>query len=271
MTKMANEILQKQFNEFGERYIAMDRCHHVKHYSIIPSALGLLGDVRGKRILDIGCGYGLVSRILMEKGAAKVVGIDSSEKMIERARTIEKDKPSGAEYIVCKAEELQPSLNGEYFDDAIAILFFNYIDDWRKMSQVFCNVRANLKSGGRFISFQNHMQDVGFRKGRMGNVYYKRKGINPGGGRYYSLSRTDLKSSMPLEFIDWLKQEYEQYKSIFSISWHDPIVSQEGMDKMGREFWAEYIKVGLFKGFVGTIKNRSQEEMDQELLAHGFL
>jgi len=47
----------------------------------------MLGDVKGKDVLDAGCGTGYLSRLLSKKGA-RVVGIDLSEKMIEVARRL---------------------------------------------------------------------------------------------------------------------------------------------------------------------------------------
>ena len=46
----------------------------------------LLPDLRNKRVLDLGCGFGWHCRYAHEQGATKVVGIDLSEKMLERAR-----------------------------------------------------------------------------------------------------------------------------------------------------------------------------------------
>ena len=41
--------------------------------------------VNGARVLDVGCGEGYVSRSLLSMGASKVVGIDVSQEMIEKA------------------------------------------------------------------------------------------------------------------------------------------------------------------------------------------
>lgn len=49
----------------------------------------------GQRVLDLGCGEGLVARAVAARGAT-VVGIDSSPRMIEHARITEKSQPSGA-------------------------------------------------------------------------------------------------------------------------------------------------------------------------------
>ena len=44
--------------EEARKYKQLDVGHHVKNYVIIPTVLDILGDLKGKRILDVGCGYG---------------------------------------------------------------------------------------------------------------------------------------------------------------------------------------------------------------------
>jgi SAM-dependent methyltransferase len=51
-----------------------------------PVLWRLLGDVRGKRLLDAGCGTGYLSVKLARAGAEHVVAVDWSAKMIERTR-----------------------------------------------------------------------------------------------------------------------------------------------------------------------------------------
>src|SRR5260370_38939257 len=50
------------------------------------TAIKSIVDVRGKRVLDIGCGGGIYSKALAEMGAASVTGIDFSEEALKGAR-----------------------------------------------------------------------------------------------------------------------------------------------------------------------------------------
>src|SRR5262249_61458975 len=66
----------------------------------------LIGDPRGLTVLDVGCGEGFYTRMIRERGAARVTGIDLSHRMIELARTEEAQQRLGIEYDVGGAREL---------------------------------------------------------------------------------------------------------------------------------------------------------------------
>ena len=51
-----------------------------------PALRAMLPDLRGKRVVDLGCGFGWFCRWAREQGAARVLGLDVSEKMLARAR-----------------------------------------------------------------------------------------------------------------------------------------------------------------------------------------
>jgi SAM-dependent methyltransferase len=49
------------------------------------------GDLRGRRVLDVGCGTGRLALALAERGA-KVWGVDSSEEMLAQARAVDRER-----------------------------------------------------------------------------------------------------------------------------------------------------------------------------------
>src|SRR5882757_3088478 len=51
-----------------------------------PALRALLPELRGLRVLDLGCGFGWFCRWAQRAGAAHILGIDVSEKMLARAR-----------------------------------------------------------------------------------------------------------------------------------------------------------------------------------------
>src|SRR5262245_6598559 len=69
---------------------------HLEVYTFLQ----LVGDLSGKAVLDLACGEGFYSRILKRHGAARVVGVDLSARMIELARAEEAREPLGIEYRV---------------------------------------------------------------------------------------------------------------------------------------------------------------------------
>src|SRR5882762_23217 len=77
-----------------------------------PALRALLPDLRGRKILDLGCGFGWFCRWAREHGAAHVLGIDVSEKMLARARATTAD-PAIA-YARADMEHLE--LSPESFD-----------------------------------------------------------------------------------------------------------------------------------------------------------
>ncbi len=115
----------------------------------IPTLFSLLPDLTGKRVLDLGCGYGEHCVSFIQKGASKVVGIDISEKMLEVAKT-ENSNPK-IEYILMPIEDIDQIT--EKFDMVISSLALHYVEDF---GGVVKRVYDLLTSGGEFIFSQEH-------------------------------------------------------------------------------------------------------------------
>ena len=86
----------------------------------------LLPDLRGKRVLDLGCGYGWHCTYAAEHGAASVLGTDISQKMLETAR--ERDPGPSIEYRQAAMEDLR--FPDGSFDVVLSSLAFHYVEDF---------------------------------------------------------------------------------------------------------------------------------------------
>ncbi|WP_235870734.1 class I SAM-dependent methyltransferase [Rhodococcus xishaensis] len=113
------------------------------------SFLKHVGDVKGKKVLDVACGSGDFTRILRRAGAAPMVGLDISEKMIGLARKQEEREPLGIEYIVADARSVVPQQD---FDVAVAAYLLMYARDRDELGRMCRGLACRVKSGGRFVT-----------------------------------------------------------------------------------------------------------------------
>jgi ubiquinone/menaquinone biosynthesis C-methylase UbiE len=107
--------------------------------------LGLVGDVSGCRVLDVGCGDGEFA-VELEKRGAIVVGIDASAEMIEAAKSRSKSQNADIDFQVAMAEHL-PFPAGD-FDVVTAITILCFVDDAAPLFQEIARV---LRPGGRLV------------------------------------------------------------------------------------------------------------------------
>lgn len=114
------------------------------------SLMQLIGDLSGKSVVDVACGAGYFTRKLRRAGAAKVLGFDISERMIEAARAEEASDPLGIEYIVEDARQEEPRRE---FDLAVAAWLLVYAHDREELGQMCRGLARLLKPGGRFVTF----------------------------------------------------------------------------------------------------------------------
>jgi ubiquinone/menaquinone biosynthesis C-methylase UbiE len=122
---------------------------YIERYTLLE----LLGDVRGKSILDLACGEGYYSRILKSLGARRVVGVDLSSKMIDLARASERESEAAVEYVVGDAITYVPE---EPFDIVVAAYLLNYADTPEKLLAMCRSVSRSLLPGGRFVTVNNN-------------------------------------------------------------------------------------------------------------------
>jgi SAM-dependent methyltransferase len=109
----------------------------------------LLPDMRGKAVLDLGCGFGWHCRYAREQQARSVVGVDLSENMLEKARETTNDP--FISYLNMAIEDID--FPRAQFDVVISSLAFHYIKSFRPICK---NVYDCLKAEGTFIFSVEH-------------------------------------------------------------------------------------------------------------------
>lgn len=103
-----------RWNAIADEWVAHADTNDYHNDFLMPVTLQLLGDVARQRILDLGCGEGSYARLLAQLGAS-VVGIDSSERLIEVARQRTAACKANVEFFCANASHL-PMFPAEDFD-----------------------------------------------------------------------------------------------------------------------------------------------------------
>jgi SAM-dependent methyltransferase len=96
----SEEDVERHWNENAEAWTREVREGHDIARELLnnPAFLEFAGDLRGKQVLDAGCGEGHNTRILARRGA-RLTGVDISERMIELALEEEHREPLEIRYV----------------------------------------------------------------------------------------------------------------------------------------------------------------------------
>lgn len=136
--------------EFFERYSQLPRSlDGLEGAPEWPVLRAMLPDLRGLKVLDLGCGFGWFCRWAREQGAVDVLGIDVSEKMLARARA----DTSGPSIAYRRADLEHLELAPASFDLIYSSLALHYIE---RLSDLLAQVHRALVPGGRFVFSAEH-------------------------------------------------------------------------------------------------------------------
>jgi SAM-dependent methyltransferase len=145
---MAQNIYDRQ--DFFEGYSTLPRSRKgLAGAPEWPAVRALLPDLYGKRVVDLGCGFGWFARFAAEEGAASILAIDLSEKMLARARTENGHSVIDYRWADLDALDLPPGT----FDLAYSALAFHYVADFARLAGV---IHHALAPGGALVFTIEH-------------------------------------------------------------------------------------------------------------------
>ncbi|KAH8650160.1 methyltransferase type 11 [Xylariales sp. PMI_506] len=123
-----------------------------------PCLRSMLPPLDALRILDLGCGMGWFARWAIENGAAKVHGVDLSENMLNRARSMTASQ--NITYQRADMDEL--TLPGTEYDLVFSSLAFHYL---LELPRLFREIHKSLADGGKIVFTVEHPIFLGPTRG----------------------------------------------------------------------------------------------------------
>lgn len=215
------------------------------------SVTQMVGNVQGKRVLDLGCGTGIYTRQWMASGAASALGVDLSAEMVRVARLSEEQTPTGARFEVgdaCRLGHL-----GE-FDLVTAVWLFNQAESTQALRQMMQNVAENLKPGARLVAFTTN-PDVDWEKADSAKYGLRVLGAEPEDD--HIVYRGEFLVDPPVLSVvrGYSREIYERElrsAGFHSVEWCSATVSPEDLTAYGEEYWSAYLENCLGTGIVAT-------------------
>jgi ubiquinone/menaquinone biosynthesis C-methylase UbiE len=236
--------MKTQYDNIAEQY-RLARNTIVERHVNEPTFLKLIGDLKGKNVLDLACGSGAYTRQIKNLGASRVVGVDESFNQLKIARFIEEVAPQGIEYFQYDVTELKARFK---FDVVTGVFLLHYADTRENLQAMCQNIYGGLIPGGRFVGVN------GFSASRAGMEYPNpdpKYGVlvepafpkKEGTMRTVTLVNEDKRVSFDQWY--WLQDTYEKALvdvGFKDVKFHDAVPDAKGIEKFGKDFWDNYYK-----------------------------
>ncbi len=151
MKEMQHDSSTIAWSAMGDEWFELAQTGESRNYFIMPNMLRFMGDVTGKRILDLGCGEGGYSRELVKRGA-HLVCVDCSEKAIAYASALASKENLNMEYYVRNSNDLF-DIASEQFDIVLCSMMLMDCEDFEGTLREAVRV---LKPNGRLFASVLH-------------------------------------------------------------------------------------------------------------------
>lgn len=205
-----------------------------KQYSILPTVMQMAGDLSGKIVVDLGCGSGFFTQAFANAGAITVCGVDNAPQQIALAEEV-----AAHPAINYRVGDIFTQIGGPV-DVVNAPFVANYARTVPILKHFFSLVFDSLTTDGKaifVIDLPNGkcLKRFGAMKTLCGplrdetkieiELFNEERSICTLSGVYFTP-----------ETVERLLREV----GFKRIQWHQPIVSSEGIDQYGADFWDGY-------------------------------
>lgn len=230
-----------QYDAIAEQY-RRSKSSPLRSYVEVYTFLQLVGDVRGKRVLDLACGEGFFSRRLKTLGAASVVGVDISAEMIRLADQHERDDSHGIEFVCADVRDLGDL--GQ-FDIVVAAYLLHYAPNVDDLAIMCRNIRRHLPDAGRFVTLNENPQQPAERYPGYEQYGFNKTVDTPrvDGSQitYFMVAGREL---FKFDAHYYSRQTYERVladSGFRRIAWHPLALDPAGVEAHGADYWREYM------------------------------
>lgn len=159
----------KEFwNAISKEYAA-DKTKSRK-YIVDPVLFETIGEIKGKKILDVACGTGDLSIQLSQHGGI-CTGIDFADDLVEIAKSKSNQLSLQIDYHVMNVREIQ-GLSNDY-DIAVVALLFPHLPSKQDIGSTLKSIVSVLKPNGRLIIAEPHPSFDYYMRTRLGNGNYR--------------------------------------------------------------------------------------------------
>ena len=174
--------------------------------------LKLAGSIKGKKILDVGCGSGVFLLEFIKMGAT-VVGIDYSQKMLSMAEAeLKLYKISRNKYKLILANATNLPLNNKSFDLVLATGLTDYMTDQDDLKFLQEAVRVLKPNGSLIVSFPVEKSPFSFMRKGIGLAIRQRFFKLPPVHNEFTLEKIT-------RFLKKVNMKYEKTHKIFATMW----------------------------------------------------
>lgn len=239
------------------------------------STLNFVGPVNGKRVIDIACGSGWLTRHLRDCGAAYVMGTDMSPYFVDMARKQEEEE---AKYGVVKIDyEVEDAREPKYGNGTFDVVTSNWLlvnaKNQKEVAEMCQGLAAKLRPGGKLVTVVNHPDLYSYPDNEEINATMKPYGVNfvlPTGeledGATMKIQLFTPTGELAVELENYYHSKELMCEELEKAGFTDIIVHDKMMlspEKDDADDWKEFFKYSLFMGIIAT--KRADDEAGEKV------